>query len=142
MAATYAQTATVAPAGSAVACSGGVLIGSGQEQDCLCSIGGTAAGSAVTVGGSAFDAGAGQAGVMYEIQPGSSAAWNSGNWTVRLNVTTANANITWTDTYICRLNSSNVSQATIGSLTGQSTSLGTTGVKTHTVSGSSQTPAA
>src|SRR4029453_16424859 len=140
MAVIYAQTATVAPAGALVACSGAVLIGGGQEQECLCTVGGTA-GGAVVVGGSQFDAGAGQAGVMFEIAP-TNTIWAAGSWTFRLNVTTANATVTWTDTYICRLNSANVSQATIGSLTGQTTSLSTTGVKTHTVTGAAQTPAA
>src|SRR5262245_17206206 len=132
MAIIYAQTGTAAGAGSAVACSGGTLIGGGQEKNSLCTIGGTA-GGAVTVGGSQLDAETNQAGVMFEIVPTSSAVWSSGNFTVRLNVTTANANVTWTGTFICRLNSSNVSQATIGSLTGQTTSLSPTGVKTHTV---------
>src|SRR4030095_14560349 len=140
MAVIYAQTATAAPAGALVACSGAVLIGGGQEQECLCTVGGTA-GGAVVVDGSQFDAGAGQAGVMFEIAP-TNTIWAAGSWTVRLNVTTLNTTVTWTDTYICRLNSANVSQATIGSLTVQTTSLSTTGVKTHTVTGAAQTPAA
>src|SRR4029434_1901476 len=139
MAVIYAQTATVAPAGALVACSGAVLIGGGQEQECLCTVGGTA-GGAVVVGGSQFDAGAGQAGVMFEIAP-TNTIWAAGSWTVRLNVTTLNTTVTWTDTYICRLNSANVSQATIGSLTGQTTSLSTTRVKTHTGTGAARNPA-
>jgi hypothetical protein len=141
MAEQFQQTATAAGAGSAVACSGAVLIGGGQEKNSLCTVGGTPAASPVTVGGSQFDAGAGQAGVMYEIVP-VGYVWAAGDYVVRLNVTSANANITWTGTFICRLNSANVNQATIGSLTGQTTSLSATGVKTHTVSGSAQTPTA
>lgn len=68
--------------------------------------------------------------------------WAAGDWTVRYNVSSANMNMTWVATYICRVSSTCVNQATIGSLTGQSISLGTTGVKSMTVSGSAQTPGA
>lgn len=138
MAVDYNQTATGAGAGNIAACSTGTNIGT-QSKNSLCTEGGSA-GGAVTVGGSQLDIGTGRACVYMEIVPPSDTGWASGNWTVRLNVTTANSLVTWTDTYICRLNSSNVSQATIGSLTGQSISLGSTGVKTMTVSGSAQTP--
>src|SRR5262245_65381674 len=81
---------------------------------------------------------------MNEWTPDASLTWDAGTWTVRLNVTTANASIQWTDTYICKVNSTctNSSATTIGSLTGQTTSLGTTGVKTHSVTGSAVTPSA
>jgi hypothetical protein len=65
-------------------------------------------------------------------------SWPAGNWTVRINVTSPNTNITWTECYICRVNSSGVSQATVGSLTGQSLSL-VSGVASMTISGSAQT---
>jgi hypothetical protein len=67
--------------------------------------------------------------------------WLAGTWVVRLNVTTANANITWTECYICQVNSGCASVATIGSVTGQSISLGTTGVKSMNVTGSAISPA-
>jgi hypothetical protein len=70
-------------------------------------------------------------------EPGQT-SWPAGNWVVRLNITTANANITWTGTYICRVNSSGQSLATVGSLTGQSLGLGSTGVQSMTISGSAQ----
>lgn len=70
----------------------------------------------------------------------SGTSWDSGTWTWRFNVTTANMNITLRSVYICRVNSSGVNQATIGSSTGLSVSLGTTGVKSGTISGSAQTP--
>lgn len=81
-------------------------------------------------------------GAQFEIQPSASTTWNSGTWTVRINITTANMNLTWTAVYICRVNSSCTNQATIGSATGLNISLGTTGVKSTTVSGSAQTPSA
>ena len=142
MAIIYNQTANLA-AVEAVSCSGAVLMGGGQEQSSLCSVGGTPAGSPVVVGGSQFDAGAGQAGVMFEIVPPAGTVWAAGNWTVRLNVTTGSAAAcTWTGTFLCRHNSSNVNQGSFGSLTGQTTAINTTGVKSHVVSGSSQTPSA
>ena len=72
---------------------------------------------------------------------GSSVSWDSGTWTIRLNVTASNMNITWTRVYVCRINSTCVNQETIGSNTAVGISLGTTGVKSTTVSGSAQTPA-
>jgi len=68
--------------------------------------------------------------------------WNAGVWVVRINVTTAGVDIDWEDTYICRVNSGCVSQATIGSLLNQGISLAATGVRTMSVSGIAQTPAA
>lgn len=68
--------------------------------------------------------------------------WGGGTWTVRFNVTGANMNLTVTEIYICRTNSSCVSQGTIGSATGLSLSLSATGVITQTVTGSAVTPAA
>jgi hypothetical protein len=64
--------------------------------------------------------------------------WDAGSWIVRLNITTGNANVTWDECYICRVNSSGVSQATVGSLTGQAINLTSTGTYTMTISGSSQ----
>ena len=138
----YQQTGVAATSGQQGACCGAVLIGGSQEQSSLCTIGGSGASSPVTVGGSQFDIGTGQAGVMFEIEPTASVVWEAGTWTIRLNVTTANANVTWASTYICRLNAAGVSQATIGSNVGHNTSLSTTGVKTNTVTGASQSPAA
>ena len=63
----------------------------------------------------------------------------SGTWTVRLNVTASNMNLTISAIHICRVNSSCANQETIGSATGLSISLGTTGVKTQTVTGSAVT---
>lgn len=78
----------------------------------------------------------------FEITPASGTTWGSGTWTVRLNVTTANMNVTWVAVYICQVDSGDTNKATIGSTTGLSISLGTTGVKSTTVSGSAVTPAA
>jgi hypothetical protein len=79
-------------------------------------------------------------GLQTKLDIPSGTSWNAGTWTWRLNVTTANMNLTLTEVYICRINSSNVSQATIGSATGLGLGLGTTGVQSGTISGSAQTP--
>jgi len=70
------------------------------------------------------------------------ATWAAGTWTVRFNCTTAVSGVTIASIYICRVNSSCVSQATIGSATGLSIDLGTTGVKSQAVTGAAQTPGA
>jgi hypothetical protein len=49
-------------------------------------------------------------------------------------------NLTLSSVFICRVNSADVNQATIGSATGLGISLGTTGVKTVNVTGTAQTP--
>lgn len=74
--------------------------------------------------------------------PGTDFGWPAGDWTVRINITTADMDTDWEDTWICRVNSSCVSQAEIGNLQDQAVNLGSTGVKTMTVAGSAQTPSA
>ncbi|HYL14995.1 MAG TPA: hypothetical protein VEV41_18280 [Terriglobales bacterium] len=68
--------------------------------------------------------------------------WNSGNWVMRLNDTGGGGigSLTWTGTCIFRVDSAGTTNlATVGSLTGQSIDMTTTGLKTMTISGSSQT---
>ena len=48
----------------------------------------------------------------------SGATWASGTWTIRFRVSSGNMSLTWDTAHICRVNSSNVNQATIGSATG------------------------
>jgi hypothetical protein len=70
-------------------------------------------------------------------------SWASGTWIVQLKVTAAAAsNMTWTATCVIRVNSSGVAQATEGSLTGQTTSLTTTGVKSQSITQSATDSAA
>lgn len=64
---------------------------------------------------------------------------SSGTWTIRTEVTSANMNLTWSECYICRIDSSNVNQETIGSNASVGVSLGTTGAKSTTVSGGAVT---
>lgn len=65
----------------------------------------------------------------------------AGNWTIRLNVTTANANLTWNRVTICRMDVSCVSQGTIlATSAALGISLATTGVKSTVQSGLVQVP--
>lgn len=100
--------------------------------------GGTAGTSALNVSSSSSASNTISFTVKVTIDSGTS--WASGTWTWRLNVTTANMNITLNEVYICRVDSSDVSQATIGSATALGISCGATGVKSGTISGSAQTP--
>lgn len=67
----------------------------------------------------------------------SNAKVSSGSWTVSLDVTTATSGMEWAATCIWEESSGGL----VGSLTGQTTDLGTTGVKQQVVSGSATTMA-
>lgn len=114
-------------------CSG---VSSNASVNKLASVGGTAGSTPIT---SPSQNSVDNRAIIIEWVPGSGVTGSSGTWTVRLNVTTANANLNWTATHICRVSSGCVNQETIGSLTGQSISLGTTGVKSMNVTGSAVT---
>jgi hypothetical protein len=69
--------------------------------------------------------------------------WNAGTWTVRLQVgSTGNNNVVLSRVYICRINSSNVSQATIGSNLSVDTTVTANSVISVNITGSAQTPSA
>lgn len=141
MAIDYQQTDDAGTAGAIAACSGATVGNANLNR--VASVGGTPGSSLLnTLGGTEFDTGLSRALLFFEITPAAGVVWAAGDWTVRLNISSQANNVTWTETHICRLNSSNVSQATIGSLTGQTTGINTTGVKTHVVAGSSQSPSA
>lgn len=79
--------------------------------------------------------------IGFEWTPDSGTTWGAGTWTIRLNVTTGNNNLQIQNIYVCRVNSSGVNQATIGSLTSQNVTA-SAGVKTFNVTGAAQTPSA
>lgn len=120
----------------AILCSGASL--NTTSTSCVCTVGGTAGVTAEsqTMDGSA----ANLAAVWYELTIPADTTWAAGNWTIRLNCTTASAQCLWDAVFICRVNSSYVNQATIGSATGLAIALNTTGVKETVISGSAQTP--
>ena len=137
MATNFQQEDTLAACSVFAACSGKTLADVTAAR--LCVEGGTAGIGTPQVRSTAGELD--RAAVMFEMQPANGGSWGAGDYVIRLNITTANSNATWIATFVCRINAVCASQETIGSLTGQSTSLGSTGVKTHTVSGSAVTPA-
>jgi hypothetical protein len=142
MAISLQETDTTAPDGAIAACSS---LGAATTTDNRTATKGGTAGStahSVTVQINTT----GRRAVHFEMAAGELDAYPSipaGNWTVRLNVSTAaGATVTWDFLYICRVNSSGVSQKTIASSSaagGGDCSIA--GVKTVTLSGSADTPA-
>lgn len=65
-------------------------------------------------------------------------SWESGTWTFRIEITTANMNITSWDCMICRLTSGCVNAGTVVSEGFGTGDFSTTGVKSGTASGSAQ----
>lgn len=129
------ETDSAATCGIAVYCSGGTSQASSPK---LAQSGGSAGSTPVTIsinGSTSLRIVFG-----FDCPIAAGATWDAGTWTVRWNVTTANMNLTWEEVHICRLSSSCVNQATIGSATALGISLGATGVKTQTVSGAAQSP--
>jgi len=101
-----------------------------------------------TIGGSAgtadvtcqIDNSSVQWGLQSKLTIPSDTNWNAGTWTVRLRTSsTVPSELKLHSIYICRVNSSNVSQATIGSVS-VNTTIATNTTYTATISGSSQTP--
>lgn len=134
----FQQTDTSASTSDQPNCSGASLVSGGFSLS-ECSAAGAAGSN--TISGT-LPSSATQSYPAFRCVVAGGVTWAAGTWTVRFNVQTANMNLTVTEVYVCRADSSNVNQATIGSATGLSISLGTTGVKTQAVTGASQTPAA
>jgi len=74
--------------------------------------------------------------IQFESAAGepNSTAWESGTWTVRIEITTANMNINAWKAGVCRRNSAGVPQQSLGSAIGVG-DFTSTGVKTATVTG-------
>ena len=129
---------------SAPACSPGVFC-SGRslntDQEIELAEQGAAVGvtsTVVTMDGNAADLVA----VWFECTIPAGASWDSGNFTVRINVTVKSANITWDSLDICRLNSGCTNQESLITTppTTLGISLGTAGVKTHVQITNAATP--
>lgn len=131
---------------NSVVCAGGsataVNSGTGNEQFLVSDSSYAATGASEIIG--CDSSGSSLRCVVFEAVVASGVTWGAGTWTVHTRVATANMNLTITAIYICRINSSGVSQATIASSTGLSdTSWQSTGTKTFTVTGgAAQTPSA
>lgn len=122
-----------------------------ELNGCSGATGGSTANRQATVGGTAGTVAVpdsitgnatGEVGPVMDLTVPASTTGDSGTWTTRLNVTTANMNLTIVSIFVCRANSTCTNQETIGSATGLSISLGTTGVKSQNVTGSAVTLAA
>lgn len=131
----FTQTDTAASFGAVQSCASHA-VASGPSAKAA-SVGGTAGVTPVVVTINR-DTASPRSGTMVQAAPGL-ALWPAGTWTVRLNVTVANANLTISRCYICRRTSGDVSVSTVGSNTAVATSLSTTGVKSISVTGSATT---
>lgn len=80
--------------------------------------------------------------VWFECVIPSGASWDAGDWTTRINITTGNHQLTLDEIHICRVNSSCVSQASIGSSVGIGQNISSAQVYTFVISGAAQSPSA
>jgi hypothetical protein len=93
-----------------------------------CSVGGTA-GSSQTV--NAAQVAATRLVLWFELVNIDDYDGGTGNWAVRLNVTSGNHQITWDTFDVCRVNSSCTNQEQLANVSSLNENLGATGVKTH-----------
>jgi hypothetical protein len=134
MALTITQTDTAGVA--AQSCNGRTATGATSRA---ASPGGTAGSTPVATGNQ--NSGTHLTKIAFSWTPDAAVTWNSGTWTIRVNVTTGNTNLTIEDVCIRRLNSADADQGSIGQATAQAIS-GSAGVKSINISGAAQTPAA
>lgn len=129
---TYTQTDTAADCGAQAACSGGTL--GTQTASTTCTEGGTGGSTEQTI-----EIGAGSTSICHFTQTTGgvgSATWESGTYTCGLNITTGHSDLSITNIYICRLDSSCNNLATVGSQSVSQTL--TAGTYTFDVTGSEQ----
>ena len=130
----WSQGGDAADAGAVTMCAGGVLATTPQAKEAVVR-------SSIPVGGSTTVSqnapATGVRGVMFQGEPGFPGllTWPESDWTIQLNVTTANADWTWTGTRVCRVSASNAPKVTVGEATRQHFNLGATGVLTMSVYG-------
>ncbi len=112
MAEIFTQLDTAADCGESLMCSGAGGLAT-TTQTANATVGGTAGSTELTVTHSAdvLD----RACIMFQVQI-IDILWDLGNWTVRLDVTTANTLYTVQEVHLCRTNASCVNQNSIGSL--------------------------
>lgn len=63
--------------------------------------------------------------IYFQSAPGepNATTWEAGTWTIPLNINTADTGTQWTQTWVCRVDSSGASQESLGSTTGQTEAL-------------------
>jgi hypothetical protein len=123
---TLTQTDSAATHGQSVACSGAALTAD-VGNSIAAPDGGTAGVGTRTI---TVGIGATEAAIFMESGPIVVQIWPAGVWSVPLDITAGNADISLDEVYVCRVNSAGVSQATIASRTGISRALTSTGVIT------------
>lgn len=136
MAASFQQTDTAQSCALNNYCSS---VGGTIEAGRQASVGGTAGTSEVLVTIAASQADDNE--FSFEVVVPAGYTWGAGNWTVNVNFTTGNMDATWESCFICRVNSSCVNQATIGSSTGLAIAT-SSGAQSTVISGAAQTPSA
>ncbi len=111
----FQQTDSANACGQTVACGSGPGFILGDNPDSrLAEDGGTPGTSPFTVGTSSGPGGSGEICVMWEYVPPVGAQWLASNYSIGLRVDVGNANLEWTETYVCRLNSACTSLETLG----------------------------
>jgi len=134
MATDFQQTDTAAFCLYATSCYGGTI---GETRPSLKAIEGGTPGTDTQIAEPGIPNGSTEwATIFFEIIPGADfTQWAAGTYTVPLNVTRGNANISWEHTYICRLDLNCANLGLIGSLSDQEISLATEEVFDMDVSG-------
>lgn len=117
----FTMTDTAAACGEDIMCSGASnLVGQGG-MDSEAVDGGTAGTTEQTVKHSASVTSV--ASCFVQMAPPTDTDWDSGDWIIRLDVTTGNSNITWQEAHICHIDGACNSLASLASVTGLGTTL-------------------
>lgn len=103
----------------------------GGANGVIASVGGTPGTGTTSIQGSS--SGVDEYLLAFVIQPSSATSAPSGNYVMRLNITTANMNLTWTKIDLIEINGSCGTVQTLGTTSSLGISLGTTGVKSATI---------
>ena len=125
----YAETATAADNGTNVGCSGETIASTPIAVEAT--IGGSS-GAAQAVG---MTINTRRAAVMFQTdtdEPGVD-PWDSGDYVVRLNITTANMDMEWETTHICERTTGGTFNTVTSSSADQNQGMGSTGVLTETI---------
>lgn len=135
MALTFQQTDEVASCPISEACAPLTTTISSQASDFAMRPGGT---PGVTAESFDIPAGSSRYGVFFQSDDVGQADWPAGNWTIRLNVSSAQNNTAWDGVWVCRVDNACATVASVGSET-TSVDISAGGVFSKTVSGTATT---
>lgn len=124
----YVQTDSLAACGVIGACSGRTPAGDADAIEAT--DGGTAGTTELAVNINPL---ATEACFMAEIPVQDTDSLDAGTLTMRINITTAQASLTWEEVYVCRIDSGCTSQETLGSVTGMGVDVAAGGVFSQNV---------